>query len=79
MPCKYCNEQDESKLMMSSRCVNGKVETIDICLRCYWRERFEAEAKGNGKSILQERESFGRTNSEREIFKRFKFSSSPVG
>jgi len=32
--------------MMSTRCVNGRVETIDICLRCYWRERFEAEGRG---------------------------------
>jgi hypothetical protein len=49
--CKYCNEQDESRLIMSSRLVNGRVETIDICFRCYWRERFEAE--GDGESLRE--------------------------
>lgn len=75
--CQFCNEQDESKLILSSRFVNGRVEHIEICFRCFWLDKFKAE--GDGKSILQERESFRRTNSERGILKRLKFSSSSVG
>ena len=56
--CYFCGSKEG--LMISSRCINGKVKTIDICLRCYWRERFEAEAKGNGKSILSEGEAIER-------------------
>lgn len=45
MECRYCGERDESKLIMSSRFVNGRVETIEICFRCFWREDFEAEGE----------------------------------
>ena len=38
--CKYCSETDENKLVMSSRLVNGRAETIDICLACLWRDKF---------------------------------------
>ena len=63
MPCKFCGERDESKLIMSSRFVNGIVETVDICFKCYWRDKFEAEAKGDMNGILSEGETVGRIES----------------
>lgn len=36
MPCKFCNEKDDSKLAMRSTVVNGKVETVQICTSCLW-------------------------------------------
>lgn len=54
MRCRYCGESDESRLIMSTRNVNGKVETIDICLSCFWIERFKAEVKGEDGSVLRE-------------------------
>ncbi|MBU0477920.1 hypothetical protein KKC91_05080 [bacterium] len=47
--CKYCGEKDESKLTMSTRVVNGKVETIDVCLACFWIEKSRAEGKDGNK------------------------------
>ena len=62
MRCRYCDERDGSNLIMSSRLVNGRVETIDICFRCFWLEKFKAEgediSKGeDGESILSEGEA----------------------
>jgi hypothetical protein len=38
MACKYCNEKDESKLVMRSSVVNGKVETVNMCSSCLWEQ-----------------------------------------
>lgn len=59
MECCYCHEKDESKLTISTRNVNGKVETIDICLSCSWRDEFIHEAKGDGNALREERERAG--------------------
>lgn len=40
--CRYCNETDETKLVMSTRMINGKALTFDVCSGCLWREKFEA-------------------------------------
>jgi len=67
MPCKFCGERDESKLIMSSRLVNGIVETIDICFKCYWRDKFEAETKGDMNGVLSEGETVEGIESARSI------------
>lgn len=41
--CKFCGESDESKLILSSRFVNGKVEQESICFRCFWLDKFVHE------------------------------------
>jgi hypothetical protein len=75
--CNYCGESDESRLIISSRFVNGEVKHNVFCSKCFWREKFETEG-GDGK-LLSEDEKCRRTNSEREIFKRFKLSSPSLG
>ena len=47
MPCKYCGESDPYKLTMSTRIINDKAITTDVCFNCYYREKFEAEVMGN--------------------------------
>lgn len=44
--CKFCGEPDESRLILSSRFVNGKVEQELVCFRCFWRDKFVHEAEG---------------------------------
>lgn len=64
MACKFCNENDPLNLTMSTRIVNGKVKTAEVCFRCYWRERFMAggedgmlsEGKTNREAISEKRE-----------------------
>ena len=51
MTCKYCKETDETKLVMSTRMINGKAVTVDVCLCCRWREEYESEY---GRSISAE-------------------------
>ena len=70
MRCKYCNEVDESRLIMSTRLVNGRVETIDICLRCFWRDKFVHEAGGEDGNTISE------NNSERLRFSQSGLSDS---
>ncbi|MBI5872311.1 hypothetical protein HZB88_04480 [archaeon] len=50
--CRYCREGDESKLTMSTRNLNGKVQTIDICLPCFWLDKFKAEGE-DGKALSE--------------------------
>jgi hypothetical protein len=51
MACKYCGDSDESKLMMRSSLINGRVETIDICTGCFWFKKFNPEREhGNALS-----------------------------
>ena len=66
MPCKYCGEKDESKLLMSSRLINGEVVHIDLCLRCFWIDRFKAQREDD-KGILPEREVFEGIESARSV------------
>lgn len=47
--CVFCHEKDQNKLMMSTRVVNGKVETIDVCLACFWIDKSRAEGKVGNK------------------------------
>ncbi len=57
MHCRFCGESDPLKLMMSTRIINDKVVTIDVCCNCYYREKFEAEVMGNmgdGKALQSE-------------------------
>ena len=60
MPCKYCGERDSLKLIWSSRAINGRVETIEICFPCYWLDKFRSEGengilpKGNAAAIFDE-------------------------
>ena len=51
MECKHCGEKDKSRLMMRSQVVDAKVETINICLDCWWFKDIHSEGE-NG--ILQE-------------------------
>ncbi len=46
--CKYCGEKDKSRLMTRSTVVEGKVETIDICLECWWSKEIHGKEE-NGK------------------------------
>lgn len=52
--CAFCNESDESRLIMSTRIINGRIETIDICPGCFWIEKFRAEAEGENGDRLSE-------------------------
>lgn len=72
MVCRYCGETDESKLTMSSRWVNGKVETLDVCVRCFWLDKSWHE-NGRAQSISNVRED---ETSERELSEGPKRSSS---
>ena len=47
MPCKFCRESDPYDLTMSTRVINDKVITMDVCFNCYYREKLEAEVMGN--------------------------------
>ncbi len=51
--CAFCNESDESRLIMSTRVINGEVETIDICPGCFWIEKFKAEGE-NGSRLSKQ-------------------------
>lgn len=46
MACKYCGETDPLKLAMSTRMINGKALSFDVCFCCQWREEFDSEAMG---------------------------------
>jgi len=48
MECKYCAEKDETRLMTRSTVIEGIVETIDICLECWWIIEVHGEGE-NGK------------------------------
>ena len=50
MQCKYCGETDETKLTMSTRMINGKAVTVDVCLCCRWSEEYESGGKGKMKA-----------------------------
>lgn len=63
MPCKYCGEKDESKLLMSSRLINDEVVHIDLCLRCFWIDRFR---NGREHGTIPEREVYERIKPARK-------------
>jgi hypothetical protein len=48
MECKHCSEKDKTRLMMRSTVVEGTVETIDICLECWWSKEIHGKEE-NGK------------------------------
>lgn len=52
MVCIYCKEKDESRLMMRSQVVRGKVETINVCLQCWWSK--EVHTDGENGNLLSE-------------------------
>ena len=64
MVCKYCGESDPYKLTMSTRIINDKVVTTDVCFNCYGREQFVAEGE-NGR-ILPKRKANRKTFRQRE-------------
>ena len=70
MVCIFCGESDPFKLTMSTRMINGKAVTVDVCFHCYYREKFEAEVignMGNGKALRFEEGIFDQS----ELRKRF--------
>lgn len=62
MNCKFCSQSDESRLVLSSRLVNGTVIHEWVCFSCLWRDEFVHE---NGNHI-QSKEKICR-NRERNI------------
>lgn len=54
MPCKYCGERDCFNLFLSSRLVNGKIETFEVCFSCYWLDRFRSEGENARLSEFEE-------------------------
>ena len=54
MQCKYCAESEESRLMTRTSLVNGKVETIDVCLECWWSK--EVHGKTEDGNLLSKQE-----------------------
>ncbi|MBN1156814.1 hypothetical protein JXA85_04300, partial [Candidatus Woesearchaeota archaeon] len=65
MPCRYCGESDPFKLTLSTRAVNGKAESREVCFNCYWLEKFEQEVREmrDGASLRREERIF----EEREL------------
>ena len=61
MKCKYCNEMDESKLLMRSTVIKSQVETITICTSCLWEKLTPTEAK-NGKILPKKKSSRTRSS-----------------
>ena len=51
--CRYCGESDPFELTVCTRFVNGKAESVDLCFRCYWREKFVHEAKEDGSALSE--------------------------
>ena len=66
--CQICGEKDESKLTMSTRVVNGKVETIDVCLACFWIEKSRAEGKDGNKLSEQASERANKSTRDTDPF-----------
>jgi hypothetical protein len=58
MACKYCNDKDESKLVMRSRVVNGKVETVNICTSCLWEQLLNDHSEDG--TLLSNKDSHAR-------------------
>lgn len=61
MECKYCGEKDESRLMMRTEVIDGKVETSHVCLDCWWFKEINVERK-NG-NLLSEKKPIERSES----------------
>jgi hypothetical protein len=60
--CYYCHDKDPGRLILSTRVVNGKVVTVDICPRCFWLDQFRAEGEdGNALREGREREVSARS------------------
>ncbi len=58
MRCVHCGENEKSRLVARSKVVNGKVETIDICLECWWTKEINVDVKdGKRKSGKDGKES----------------------
>lgn len=58
MACKFCNEKDESKLVMRSSVVNGKVETVNICSSCLWEQLLDDHSEDG--NLLSKKDSNAR-------------------
>lgn len=52
MNCKFCSQNDESRLALSSRLVNGKVIHEWVCLDCLWAGLFMF-MKEDGKTLSE--------------------------
>ena len=59
MECIYCGEKDESQLLESSSLMSGRLETVDICLKCFWSGKHKTK---NG-NILSKSKPIKRTES----------------
>ena len=51
MKCVLCGESDPLKLVISTRFVNEKALSVELCFRCYWREKFLHE---DGRMVSEE-------------------------
>ena len=71
MKCPICGESDESKLIMSTRLVNGKVRHTWICFRCSQIEKFKIAVEKtigeDGNSVLSEEKVCERTEPARDL------------
>lgn len=73
MPCRFCGESDPFKLTMSTRAVNGRAASCEVCFNCYWMEKFEQEVKEmeNGKSLRESEEGIFTESDFYELLRRF--------
>jgi hypothetical protein len=65
MECKYCEEQSESRLMSRSQVVDGEVETIDVCVQCWWFKEINTDGK-NGEQLSEQESIEGRVPDKSE-------------
>ena len=64
MKCAFCGEEDEQKLLLSTRVVGEKVEHTQMCFGCWWAERFEWKKKFKNGTRTQ-KEDRRKQNTER--------------
>jgi len=66
MKCAFCGEEDEQKLLLSTRVVGDKVEHVDICMRCWWVKRFDWKERAKNEIPIRGKTS-GKKDPERTI------------
>jgi hypothetical protein len=66
MKCAFCGEENQEKLLLSTRVIGDKVEHVEMCFGCWWVERFEWEKKVENESRIQRKE-LGKQNAERTM------------
>ena len=66
MECKYCGEKDGLRLMTRTQLVNGRGETIVVCLDCWWFKEIHGMKNGKLLSKLSEQRLSGKSGSLKE-------------